>query len=164
MKTLEQQMSVYLQYHRNAKNRATHFVGVPLIIFSILIPMTWPHVTFGSFTVTAAEGFVVVVLAYYMLLDIPLAAGMAVATVGLLCAAIWVVTLGHTIATTVFVLCFVGGWILQLVGHVFEGKKPALLDNFMQIFVAPIFLLAELYFALGYRRDIQARMEQLAAR
>jgi uncharacterized membrane protein YGL010W len=27
MKTLEDQMSVYLRYHRNPKNRLTHFVG-----------------------------------------------------------------------------------------------------------------------------------------
>jgi uncharacterized membrane protein YGL010W len=38
-----------------------------------------------------------------------------------------------------FAVLFVGGWILQLVGHVFEGRKPALVDNLFQIFVAPIF-------------------------
>ena len=31
MKTLEEQMSFYLRYHRNPKNKLTHFVGVPLI-------------------------------------------------------------------------------------------------------------------------------------
>ena len=41
MKTLEQQMSVYLQYHRNTWNKLTHFVGVPILIFSLLIPLGW---------------------------------------------------------------------------------------------------------------------------
>ena len=40
MKTLEEQMSVYLRYHRNPKNRLTHFVGVPLIMFRCLF--CWP--------------------------------------------------------------------------------------------------------------------------
>ena len=31
MKTLEDQMSIYAAYHQDARNKATHFVGVPLI-------------------------------------------------------------------------------------------------------------------------------------
>src|SRR5688500_10034715 len=61
-----------------------------------------------------------------------------------------------------FAVLFVGGWILQLVGHVFEGRKPALADNFFQIFVAPIFLAAEVFFALGYKPNLHARVQQRA--
>ena len=57
--------------------------------------------------------------------------------------------LGAAPGWTWFAILFVGGWILQLVGHVFEGRKPALADNLFQIFVAPIFLAAEVFFALG---------------
>ena len=32
MQTLEQQMSIYMRYHRNPWNKLTHFVGVPVII------------------------------------------------------------------------------------------------------------------------------------
>lgn len=52
---------------------------------------------------------------------------------------------------SLFAGLFVGGWILQLVGHVFEGRRPALADDLFQIFVAPIFLAAEVFFALGYK-------------
>jgi uncharacterized membrane protein YGL010W len=38
------------------------------------------------------------------------------------------------------------------VGHAFEGRKPALADNLFQIFVAPIFLAAEVFFALGLKK------------
>ena len=54
-------------------------------------------------------------------------------------------------------MLFVGGWILQLVGHVFEGRKPALADNLFQIFVAPIFLCAELFFALRLQAEAARR-------
>jgi uncharacterized membrane protein YGL010W len=61
-----------------------------------------------------------------------------------------------------FAVLFVGGWILQLVGHVFEGRKPALADNLFQIFVAPIFLAAEVFFALGYKHDLHRRVQERA--
>jgi uncharacterized membrane protein YGL010W len=54
-----------------------------------------------------------------------------------------------------FALLFVGGWRLQLIGHYFEGRKPALVDNVFQIFVAPIFLAAEVFFALGYKKNLR---------
>ena len=50
-----------------------------------------------------------------------------------------------------------------MIGHVFEGKKPALADNFFQIFIAPIFLMAEIFFALGYKRDVAERIEKFSA-
>jgi uncharacterized membrane protein YGL010W len=59
-----------------------------------------------------------------------------------------------------FAVLFVGGWILQLVGHHFEGRKPALADNLFQIFVAPIFLAAEVFFALGYKPALHQRINQ----
>jgi uncharacterized membrane protein YGL010W len=51
-------------------------------------------------------------------------------------------------------------WIAQFVGHgVFEGRKPALLDNLMQaIFLAPLFVWLEFLFLLGYRPELQARV------
>src|SRR5262249_57547688 len=51
----------------------------------------------------------------------------------------------------VFVGTFVGGWIVQLVGHGIEGKRPALADNLLQIFNAPLFLVVEVLLALGVR-------------
>jgi uncharacterized membrane protein YGL010W len=77
-------------------------------------------------------------------------AGHQIAALGTLSGWIW------------FAILFVGGWILQLVGHVFEGRKPALADNLFQIFVAPIFLAAEVFFALGYKPELQQRMLQLS--
>src|SRR2546429_9732051 len=84
MKTLDQQMAVYAAYHRNRWNRLTHFIGVPAIIFAILIPMSWVSLGGG---VSLAHVFLGAVLAYYFLLDVPLALVTAVATCGLFFAA-----------------------------------------------------------------------------
>ena len=55
-----------------------------------------------------------------------------------------------------FALTFILGWILQLVGHLIEGKRPALLDNFWQALIAPLFLTAEVFFMSGrMAKDLQ---------
>jgi uncharacterized membrane protein YGL010W len=51
---------------------------------------------------------------------------------------------------------FVAGWIIQLVGHGIEGRRPALADNLLQIFNAPLFLTAEVMFLLGYGQTLRA--------
>lgn len=58
------------------------------------------------------------------------------------------------IAAVVFVL----GWALQLLGHRLEGNRPALLGNIAQIFVAPLYLTAELGFSLGLRRGLHGEI------
>jgi uncharacterized membrane protein YGL010W len=117
MRNLEEQMSFYAAYHQNARNKATHFVGVPAIMLSLFIPLAWIRFEVGGVTLSAAM---------------------------------------------LFAALFVGGWILQLVGHVFEGRKPALADNLFQIFVAPIFLAAEVFFALGYKPALRRGVEEKA--
>jgi len=153
-------MAVYAAYHRNRWNRLTHFIGVPAIIFAILIPMNW--LSFGE-GVTLAHVFVGVVLAYYFLLDVPLALATTVAVAALLLAAKAVAGTGVASGWIWFGAFFVGGWVFQLVGHVFEGRKPALSDNLFQIFIAPIFLVAEVFFALGLKRDVVRKIEDRLA-
>ena len=162
MKTLEDQMSFYAAYHQDARNKATHFVGVPVIVFSLMIPLGWLRADIGGFTVSAALVATALLLLYYLLLDVPL--GLATAAVfGLM---LWgaeplsQAAFGASLAW--FVVLFVGGWALQLWGHAFEGRKPALVDNLFQIFVAPIFLAAEAFFALGYKPKLHEEVQRRA--
>jgi len=157
-------MAFYAAYHQDARNKTTHFVGVPAIMLSLFIPLAWLRVDLGSVTVTAAMAFAAAVLVYYFLLDVPLALAMLVVTGVLLYLGQALAGHGAAAGWTWFACLFVGGWILQLVGHVFEGRKPALADNLFQIFVAPIFLCAELFFALGYKPRLHAAMQERASR
>jgi uncharacterized membrane protein YGL010W len=164
MTSLVQQMAFYAAYHQDARNKATHFVGVPVIVLSLFIPLAWLRIDIAGVPVTAAMLFALAVLAYYFVLDVPLALAMAAITLAL----VW---LGHQIAALGagpgwlwFAMLFVGGWILQLVGHGFEGRRPALTDNLFQIFVAPIFLCAEIFFALGYKPGLHQAVQERARR
>ena len=162
MKPIEEQMATYAAYHQDARNKATHFIGVPVIVLSLFIPLAWLRVDIGGVAISAAMLFAAAVLAYYFVLDVALALAMLV-IFGLL---IWlggrIAMLGTLAGWSWFAALFVGGWILQLVGHVYEGRRPALADNLFQIFVAPIFLCAEIFFALGYKPDLQSSVQQRA--
>lgn len=162
MKSLEEQMSVYAAYHQDARNKATHFVGVPLIMLSLFIPLAWLRVEIAGLPISAAMLFAAVVLAYYFALDLALGLAMLAVTGALVWLGQLIAAQGAVQGWIWFAALFVGGWILQLVGHVFEGRRPALADNLFQIFVAPIFLAAELFFALGYKPALRRRVEERA--
>lgn len=67
-------------------------------------------------------------------------------------------TLTNQVAISTHIVC----WLLQFVGHgAYEGRAPALLDNLFQaIFLAPLFVWLEVLFKLGYRRELQSRVEK----
>jgi uncharacterized membrane protein YGL010W len=162
MKTIEEQMSFYAAYHQDARNKATHFIGVPAIMLSLFIPLAWIRFEAGGVTITAAMVFAAAVLIYYFFLDVPLALAMLVITAALVWIGGQIAALGSMQGWIWFAVLFVGGWILQLVGHGFEGRKPALADNLFQIFVAPIFLAAEVFFALGYKPQLHQGVQRRA--
>ena len=162
MKTLEDQMSFYAAYHQDARNKATHFVGVPLIAFSLMIPLGWLRAEVGGIALSAALVVTGVLLLYYLALDIALGLAMAAVFGLMLLAAEPLSQAPFTASLGWFLALFVGGWALQLWGHVFEGRKPALVDNLFQVFVAPIFLAAEVFFALGYRPKLHEAVQRRA--
>ncbi len=162
MKTLEDQMSFYAAYHQDARNKATHFVGVPLIAFSLMIPLGWLRADVGGFTLSAALLVTAILMLYYLALDMPLGLASCVVFALMLWGAdaLSQAPLGASLAS--FLVLFVVGWALQLWGHVYEGRKPALVDNLFQVFVAPIFLAAEVFFALGYKPGLHQAVQRRA--
>ncbi|MEK6976300.1 MAG: Mpo1-like protein [Candidatus Thermoplasmatota archaeon] len=161
MKTLVDQMSMYAAYHRDPTNKAIHFLFVPLIIWSAMgLLMEVPGVELATLTVTLAHAVALVLLVYYLRLDFPLGVAMVFLFTFLLVTA-WNVhgTMGNQ-SWMLFLAVFAGSWIAQIIGHsAFEHRKPALADNVFQVFVAPIFVMAEWAFALGLRRSLAQQVE-----
>jgi uncharacterized membrane protein YGL010W len=164
MKSIEEQMATYAAYHQDARNKATHFVGVPVIVLSLFIPLAWLRFELVGIAISAAMLLAAAVLVYYFILDVPLALAMLVVFAALAWLGETIAKLGAGPGWTWFAVLFIGGWILQLVGHVYEGRRPALTDNLLQIFVAPIFLAAEVFFALGYKPALHAAVQERARR
>jgi uncharacterized membrane protein YGL010W len=159
MKSLEDQMAFYASYHQDARNKATHFIGVPAIMVSLLIPLSWLRLELGGLSLTAAMALAGIVLAYYFALDLALGLAMLAVTAALIALAQTIAALGAVFGWSAFAAFFIGGWTLQLVGHLFEGRKPALADNLFQVLVAPIFLCAEIFFALGYKEELRSAVQ-----
>ena len=162
MKTLVDQMSMYAAYHKDATNKAIHFVFVPLIIWSamgLLVQIgSWP---LGAIEITVAHLIAAVLLAYYLYLDFPLGVAMVFLFTVMLVTVLQVQTALGSGAWMLFLAVFAGSWIAQLVGHAaFEHRKPALADNVFQVFVAPIFVMAEWAFTLGLRRQLREEVER----
>jgi len=162
MKTLEDQMSFYAAYHQDARNKATHFIGVPMIAFSLMIPMGWLRADLGGYSVSAALVVTSILLLYYLILDVPLGLASCAVFAAMLWGADALSQLPLVASAAWFLVLFVVGWALQLWGHVYEGRKPALVDNLFQVFVAPIFLAAEVFFALGYKPGLHGAVQRRA--
>ena len=58
---------------------------------------------------------------------------------------------------------FVVGWVFQFVGHYFEGRKPAFVDDIMGLAIGPLFVVAEALFMLGLRKKLYEDVETLVA-
>jgi uncharacterized membrane protein YGL010W len=159
MKTLVDHLSTYAAYHRDRRNVATHFVGIPLIVVAAEALLARASFSLGALSVSPALVASVASVAFYASLDRRYALTMA----GFFGAAL---ALGSQIAAlhagpwlALSVGLFVVGWIFQFVGHFFEGRKPAFLDDLRGLLVGPLFVVAEAGFALGLRDDVREAVE-----
>ncbi len=48
MRTARELLSQYAEYHRDRRNIATHFVGIPLIVFSVAVLLARSPVLTGQ--------------------------------------------------------------------------------------------------------------------
>ena len=51
------------------------------------------------------------------------------------------------------------GWIIQFLGHYWEGRKPAFVDDLVGLLIGPLFVAAEVGFAMGLRLEVQRAIE-----
>lgn len=140
-------MGFYARYHRDPRNIASHFVGIPLIVLSLSVllsrpswPMAWAGV---DWSLTPAWLALVPALVFYARLHRGLAVVMA-AWLALSNLAGAALAQGSMAAWLGWGLgLFVLGWAIQFLGHVWEGRKPALADDLMGLLQGPLFLLVE---------------------
>src|SRR3546814_13270738 len=57
---------------------------------------------------------------------------------------------------------FVLGWVIQFVGHYYEGRKPAFVDDLTGLIVGPLFVVVEAGFLLGLRGELKRAIEERA--
>ena len=57
---------------------------------------------------------------------------------------------------------FIVGWAFQTVGHIWEGRKPAFVDDLVGLLVGPLFVVAEFLFFFKIGRHLQQQIEDIA--
>jgi len=161
MRTLVEQLSQYAAYHRDQRNIATHFLGIPMIVVGVIILLCRPGMDIAGMVLSPATLGVIVASLYYLKLDVRLGLTMSL----LLGAALFVAQPLAAQLTAVWlgsgVGLFVVGWVLQFIGHYYEGRKPAFVDDLMGLVIGPLFVTAEAAFLLGLRKELQHEIEAI---
>ena len=157
MRKATELMVQYAAYHRDRRNITTHFIGIPLITFSIGVLLAPPTLLVGGLALTPAWILWVMGSVWYLTrgnLVLGAATGM-------------LFLLAHQVAggsfaawLTWFAGTFVVGWVLQFIGHYYEGRKPAFVDDLVGLLVAPMFITGEILFSLGFCKPLLEEIER----
>jgi uncharacterized membrane protein YGL010W len=154
----QRQLADYVEYHRDPWNCAMHVVGILLLFTGATLPLT--RVAFPMFGVEVSLAVILAlpVLVYWLMLDAGVGFGILVSMIVLL----WVATsIGNQVSTammwSIFAVLIGLGVAAQIVGHrVFEERQPSMVDHPTHFLLGPMFVMAKLFIALGFRRDLAA--------
>lgn len=164
MKTLEQQLSQYAAYHRDGRNIATHFVGIPLIVLAVITLMSRPVMDLAGWPMSLAVLASICAGAYYLSLDRPLGALMSAVLALCVWFGAWAAAQSSVVWLSIGIGGFVVGWVFQFIGHAWEGRKPAFVDDVMGLVIGPLFVAAEAIFLLGLRAELKGTVEASAGK
>ena len=155
------QLADYVEYHRDPRNCAMHVFGIVFLFLAAVLPLSlWPITVFGLQTSAAAIA-VIPVLMYWFVLDFALGAAILAAAIVLLSLAAMIASHATTASLwSLTAILIVVGVVSQIIGHrVFERRQPALVDNPTHLLLGPMFVMAKLFIALGFRRDLALIIE-----
>ena len=159
MKSLEDHLAQYAAYHRDLRNIITHVIGIPMIVAAVAILLSRPSFAVFGWTLSPAVLVATAGALFYLRLDLRFGAVMT----GLLALSVLAGQVLAAESTAVWLAwglgLFVIGWIIQFVGHYYEGRKPAFVDDVMGLAVGPLFVVAEVAFWLGLRDDVRRIVE-----
>ncbi len=173
MGLIDEQFVFYASYHDNFINQVCHIICVPIIALSIGVMLsftpsfgTWSLPLFdqelpfnGSFLLSLSYG------SYYVVAEWPGYAGIIAALLifgSYLASCSIMDKYEEGVAWNIGVWGFILGFAAQIFTHqVFEKRSPALVDNIFQAFVvAPLFVVMETMFMLGYRPEFRAKVQK----
>src|SRR6476661_7399971 len=146
MRTLTDQLAQYAAYHRDRRNVATHFVGIPMIVVALAVLLSRPAWTSGVLPVAVSPAWLVFGAStlYYLALDVPLGAAMALISTACLALGRWIASSSTTTWAGTGAGLFIAGWVFQFIGHAaYEHRKPAFSDDLIGLVIGPLFVLAE---------------------
>lgn len=169
---LKNSFAFYSAYHRNIYNKLIHIITIPIIMWTTFVFLdymviykykTTDKYMSDVFTITASLVVILIYMTIYFVLDwIASLIMMPIIFISYITANLFVFNFAY--AWVVALIIHILAWMLQFVGHcVFEKRRPALLDNLFQAFLmAPLFVLIEIMFMCGLRKDLEFEIKCIA--
>lgn len=174
MSFLESQLVFYGSYHHNKVNVFTHIICVPLLLWSLEVGFARVGFELAAVKPLASSEFhfalnlpflfSLLYSIYYVSLD---------AIPGLAYAPILIAISQHATfysqspqsGTNAFIIHIVS-WAAQFLSHgLAEKRAPALFDGLVQaVTLAPFFIFYEVLFYLGFKRELQDRINAKISR
>ncbi len=156
----------YAAAHQHPFNIAVHFVGIPVIMLGVFIPLSWVSANIAGMTINLAHIAVFGMFVFYFTLDriFSVVFLMYAVPVALLATRIGVEPLA--MSGSVAAATFFGGYIAQFAGHAVEKSVPVILKHPVQAnLAAPFFIVVEIFGILGLReelfKEVQRRIDEM---
>lgn len=154
----------YAAAHQHPFNVFVHMIGIPTIMFGVLIPLSWFGIDLGGVTVNLAHVLILGFFAFYMTLDKPFALVFLVFSVLIALLAGRVGEMPIATSGTVAAVAFFGGYAAQFIGHAVEKSMPVLVKHPIQAnLAAPFFTVVEMFKILGLRNELFNEVQQQLA-
>jgi uncharacterized membrane protein YGL010W len=135
-----------------------------MIVVAVATLLSRPAIAIAPLLLSPAVLAGIIAAMFYLWLDTRFGIAMTL----LLALSIWVGQELAALSTVVWLASglgmFIIGWAIQFVGHYYERRKPAFMDDLIGLAIGPLFIVAELAFLLGLRHDVRRAMEERAVR
>jgi len=127
--SIQSHFADYAAFHATRGNKMCHRFGIPMIVFSLFGLLSSIDLPFDPALVLIALSAI-----YYLALSRILGVVMLIVTLGF-----WF--FARELALIPLWTIFIGGWILQGIGHsVYEKKQPAFLRNLVHLLIGPLWI------------------------
>ena len=140
-------LATYDSIHRSPANRASHAIGIPLIVTSMIAAASYVGVPGDGLWAFANLATVLTAIAVATVLSWSVLAGLAYLALMVACYAAAMALkaqLDGWMAAGVIAAGFVLGWVFQFIGHGFEGKSPEFVQRPENLLLGPVMIMAEL--------------------
>lgn len=159
MKTLTDHLTQYAAYHQDGRNVVTHFVGIPMIVVAVATLLSRPQWMVGDIAMGIAVVGAMLSSLFYLRLDLRFGAVMTLLMALSVAAGHWFAAQSTAVWLGAGVGLFVVGWAFQFLGHHYEGRKPAFVDDLSGLIIGPLFLVAEAAFHFNMRPEVKAAID-----
>ncbi len=154
-KTITHWLAEYGLDHQHPVNKAIHWLCVPAICWCVLAFIT--AIPMPAALAASAPWFdwtlvaIIVATGFYVRLSPALGTGLLVFMALCYVLAQFVARTSATPLWKIACIVFIAAWALQFVGHILERRRPSFVQDFVFLFIGPVWLMGALYRKLGWR-------------